>query len=119
MRTHAMNLSTALLVLAFWVVGGAAAQHAWHIMTAQDASFTVELPQEPRHHTLQGATPEGISYTSHIYSVEVDSDTAYIAATTVYSFPDDVKVIDTRRLLQGGLDAAVARWEGGKPAKID
>ena len=99
-------------------LGDAAAQRAWHTMTGQDASFTVELPQAPECQTMQSASGAGTSCTTHIYGASnLDGDRTFMVSTAV--LPGDVDVSNPRRRLQAGLDAAATRIEGGKHASVD
>jgi len=104
------------LTLAALAGSGLRADDAWHTMSGSEKSFTVELPAAPDYTTQELRTGAGAPYTMHQYVV-YRGDLAYVVWSATY--PAEVNVATPRANLQGGLDSAAKRMEGGRWASID
>ena len=127
MSAHAMSLPAALWTLAFFLVGGAAAQDrgpgnipalraekklddGWYqIAMAWGAlHFSFQLPRAPKYRTGSGV---------HNWFVQFDVEEAYQGQMS--SFRRDFDVTNPRRLIQKSLDADAKMLEGGKFESVD
>jgi hypothetical protein len=109
------TLPALLFGLALFAAPSAHAQDDWKPRTAQDGSFTVEMPVEPAYSTTPVKTTSGQDYTRYNYIGE-QGQRAFVVQTATY--PSDVDVSKPKNNLQSGLDTAAQQMEGGKWSEV-
>lgn len=105
-----------LALVVLFLAHAAAAEDAWHTMTAVEKAFTADLPEGPKYTAVQMKSGQGVPYTMHQYLLE-KGEIAYVVQTAVY--PKDVNVAAPQTNLQAGLDNAAKGMEGGKWTSVD
>jgi hypothetical protein len=88
----------------------------WHTVAGSDRGFAADMPAEPKYTAVQMRTAAGSAYAMHQYLLE-QGDVAYVVQTATY--PEDINVSNPRLNLQGGLDNAAKKMEGGKWVSVD
>jgi hypothetical protein len=109
-----VKLATAICALVSLSFGVARAESNWQRFTTAipgGGSVSVELPQAPKYQSVQDVAGR-VTYTVHVWSVELDQDRAYLVSVGVYSV--DLGEANARRLLEGGLKAGATRTSSGQ-----
>jgi len=94
----------------------ATAQSTWYAVRGVDRSFVVDMPGEPVYKVIDAASPGGVRYAIHSYSLDTGR-LSFVAQTSLY--PTGVDVSDPRRTLQALLDDRATRLDGGKWTRVD
>src|SRR5262245_10510711 len=98
-----------LVMLTLSIVGGprAHAQGAtWYAVRGVDRSFVVDMPGEPAYKVIDTASPGGVRYAIHSYSLDTGR-LSFVAQTALY--PSGIDLSDSRRALQALLDDRATR----------
>jgi hypothetical protein len=94
----------------------ALAQSTWYAVRGADRSFVVDMPGEPIYKVIDAASPGGVRYANHSYSLDTGR-LSFVAQTALY--PSGIDLSDPRRALQALLDDRATRLEGGKWTRVD
>ena len=112
MKVRLLGVLTVLFGIAVFVLDGTAfGQETWQRMTANDGSFNVEMPGQPKYSAEPQKTAKGSEFTMHQYLLELDTRAFVVQIAT---YPQEVNVSNTRNNIQSGLDNTAKDMEGGK-----
>jgi hypothetical protein len=94
----------------------ALAQSVWYAVRGADRSFIVDMPGEPVYKVIDAASPAGVRYANHSYSLDTGR-LSFAVQTALY--PSGIDVSDSRRALQALLDDRATRLDGGRWTRVD